>query len=201
MPPSEEPEFSAILDQLAGPDQLADSSREVLQLHHAANLARAERHLVAAAAKPSITLNGGFKRLRADGSNTFLVGVSLPLPLFDRNQGTTAALDAQLRSLEYEQQRARIDAAARIQAGTSRLRQLIERHATLDLQLLPTAEKAYHTLQQAYEAGQIPYLSLLEAERSLIDLRFEHNDMLASIHQQIIVLERMTGANLVLTTD
>ena len=71
--------------------------------------------------------------------------------------------------------------------------QLIEKHATLDSLLLPTADKAYRKLQEAYEAGRVPYTQLLEAERSLIYNSFEHNDMLLAIQEQIITLEQATG--------
>lgn len=70
---------------------------------------------------------------------------------------------------------------------------------TLDSLLLPTAEKAYQTIQKAYEAGRLPYTQLLEAERSLNDLRFENNDLLMEIHIEIMALEAISGA--VLRTD
>jgi len=59
--------------------------------------------------------------------------------------------------------------------------------------LLPTAEKAYRTLQQAYESGRLPFTHLLEAGRFLNDLNLEHNDLLLAIQEQMIALENLTG--------
>ncbi len=190
---SAEPDFSQVLDRLAEFDQLVDSSRLIVEIGRDVELVRAERRLAVAEAKPGITLSGGYRRLRADGFDSFLFGVSMPLPLFNRNQGTSAALDAQLRSLEYERRRASHEVAASIRAGRARLRQLIQQHDILDADLLPTAEAAYEMLRRTYDAGRVAYASLLEASRSLVDLRFEHNDILLIIHEQIVELENITG--------
>jgi cobalt-zinc-cadmium efflux system outer membrane protein len=189
----EESELHSIIDKLPTLMQQVDSTRHMLQLNRQAMIARAEKKLAAAEAKPGITISGGYKRLQGDGFNSFLLGVSFPLPLFNKNQGTTAGLEAQLRSLEHEQQSARLEATTTIRAESARLTQLIKRHSTLDTLLLPTAEEAYTKLQKAYEAGRVPYTSLLEAKRALIELRFEYTDMHLEMHEQVLSLEQTTG--------
>jgi len=113
--------------------------------------------------------------------------------LFNRNQGKTAALEATIRSNEFEQERARLETKAYLSSTISLLNQLISRHLTLDSLLLPTAENAYKTIQKNYYVGRIPFTSLLEAERSLIELRFQHNDVLNAINEQLIAIERISG--------
>jgi cobalt-zinc-cadmium efflux system outer membrane protein len=173
--------------------QATDSSRISLQIMQRSRQVLAEQSLVSAEAKPGITLSGGYKRLQESGTNSFVFGVSFPLPLFNRDQGTHASLDASLQSLEFQKARAQTETRAAIRAGSAKLSQLINQHYALDTRLLPTAEKAYETLQDAYKAGRLPYTNLLEAERSLIEIRFEHNDVLLAIHRQVITLERITG--------
>jgi len=176
--------------------QNIDSSRFVRQLHHKKMMTRAEMKLASAESKPGITVSGGFKRLEFDNSNSFLFGISLPLPIFNRNQGKTASLEAEIRSQEYDQERTRLETRANINSTISRLDQLISQHITLDTLLLPTAENAYKSLQEAYNVGRIPYTSLLEAERSLIQLKFERNDVLFATYEQLILLERVSGIRL-----
>lgn len=186
-------DFSHLLDRISELTNQTNSSREVVQLQSGLEILKAEKRLTIATARPAITLSGGFKRLAVDNSKSFLFGVSLPIPFFNRNQGTKASLTAQLRSLEYDLERNRIESNSNIQAYTIRLMMLVNSYATLDSLLLPTAEKAYRTLQNAYEAGRVPYTQLLEAERALNDINFERNDILLSIQEQIIELESHTG--------
>ncbi len=110
-------------------------------------------------------------------------------------------MDAQLRSLEYDLESSRIESISTIQSNSIRLKKLISSYTTLDSLLLPTAEKAYRTLQNAYEAGRVPYTQLLEAERALNDLNFERNDILLTIQKQIITLESLTGVTLYVTKE
>lgn len=189
----EEPDFRRVLKVMPSLSQQIDSTRYVRQLQIKTKRTHAERRLSSLEAKPDITLSGGFKRLEANNSNSFLFGISLPLPLFNRNQGKTAALDATIQSQEFEQERARIETKAYIIATISLLNQLINRHAALDSLLLPTAEKTYATVKGHYDVGRIPFTSLLEAERSLIELRFQHNDALNAINEQLIAIEQISG--------
>ncbi len=192
----EEPEFARLVERLADVHNPIDSTRGVMQLRTESARVQAEQSLATVQARPSITVSGGIKRAQAAKANSFVLGVGLPLPIFHRNQGERQGLAAQQRSLDFEMARARQESGAAIASGTITLRQLIQRHHTLDSALLPTAADAYETLQSAYEAGRVPYTQLLEAERSLNELRFEHADLLLDIHRQIIALERVTGITL-----
>ncbi len=189
-----EPDFSDALNTATTLHSQLDSTRTMLLLKQETDLLKAEQSLAAAEARPPISLSGGYKRLEGTNSNSFLFGISLPLPLLNRNQGTRAQLRAEQRALEYTVQRERVEIGAEVQTQILRLRQLVQRHDQLDSLLLPTAEDAYTTLQDAYQAGRVPYTQLLEAERSLNELRFEHNDVLLDIHTQVMAIERTTGA-------
>jgi len=191
-----EPDFSHLIDRITLLSSQADSTRDIVQMQSDLEILQAEKVLAIAEARPAITFSGGIKRFEADNSKSFVFGVSLPIPLFDRNQGTRQSLDARLRSLEYDIEQGKIEAISNIKSHTIRLKNLVHRHAILDSLILPTAEEAYRTLQNAYEAGRVPYTQLLEAERALNELSFEHNDMLLAIQEQIIAIESLTGATL-----
>jgi cobalt-zinc-cadmium efflux system outer membrane protein len=191
-----EPEPSVVLTRLPSIAAQIDSSRAVAMLTRQTLLLKAERDLAGIESRPGITFSGGYKRVEAYNSNSFIFGVALPLPLWDRNQGTRNSLSSELRALDAEMHQTRAETKKEIEIGILRLRQLFERHTVLDSVLLPTAEEAYRTLLEAYRAGRLLYTSLLEAERSLNELRFEHNDMLLSIQNQIIALEQITGVTL-----
>jgi len=190
-----------LLDRITRLSSYVDSVRDVSLMKSELDILQAQKALSIAESRPTVTLSGGFKRLEADNSRSFLFGVSLPIPLFDRNQGTKESLDAQMRSLEYDIERGRTDAISNIKSRTIMLKNLLNRHATLDSLLLPTAERAYRILQQTYETGRVPFTQLLEAERVLNNLNFERNDLLLEIQRQIIALESFTGATLIIEKE
>lgn len=183
--------FDSLSDEQVS--RLVDSSRAVLNYQQEINLTRARQSLAAAEARPSLTLTGGYKRIRSDRSNSLVLGVALPLPLFNRNRGTTASLDAEGRMLEYEREQARLSAVAALRSGLTHMRQLVNRYRAIDTLLLPAAEATWEEFDRAHRTGRIPYTSLLEIERTLIELRFEHADIRFAIREQQVALERLIG--------
>jgi cobalt-zinc-cadmium efflux system outer membrane protein len=145
---------------------------------------------------PSPTISGGFKRSEADGTNTFLLGLGIPLPLFDRNQGAISSLRVQSEAAISAREQVLVNAEAELGAIHQRLSTLLSNRASLQTLILPKAEEAYQSLKRAYQLGRIPYATLLEGEQSLIEVRFELNDLDLAIRQEIIALERLLGIDL-----
>jgi cobalt-zinc-cadmium efflux system outer membrane protein len=186
-----EPKVALILERI--PESMADSTRELLVLDRVVEQLNADRRLATVESKPNLTLSGGYKRLTADKSNSLIFGLSLPLPFRNQNRGTLQSLDAELNRVELERKQASLESAAAVASGVARLRQVDRRHDALDNELVPTAEDAYRTIEALYQVGRLPYTNLLEASRSLVELKFEHNDMLLAVREQIIALERLGG--------
>lgn len=189
----EDDEITYLLDKITTMSSNIDSTRDLIRMQSGLRLLYAERELVTVEARPTITLRGGFKRFEVDNSKSFLVGISLPFPLFNRNQGTRKSLDAQLQSMKYDIEQEKAETQSRIESITIQLTHLKERHTAMDTILLPTAQDVYQTLKGSYDAGRIPYTQILEAKRILIALGHEHNNIILEIQQQIIELERITG--------
>jgi len=188
-----EPNFTPLLEGLKNLTSLADSTREIIQMQNEVNLLRTERELVSAEARPVFTFSSGIKRLEAEKSKSFLFGLSIPIPLFNRNQGERWRLDSQMQALEYDMKQSRLEILSVIQSHKIQLGQLLSRHSMLDSLLLPIADQAYQTLQNAYKAGRVPYTQLLEAERMLNELNYEHNDIILEIQEELIKFERLSG--------
>ncbi len=170
-----------------------DSSRNVNSLNNEKKILTAAANLARAEARPNINLTGGFKRLESNRSNSFVFGLSMPLPFFDRNQGIVASLEAQLRALDYEKEQSVLETKAEIQTAIKELRQLLNRYELLENKLIPQAETAYRSLRDAYLVGRISYPAMLEGGRALIELQFELNAAKLNIRSQRISIERITG--------
>jgi cobalt-zinc-cadmium efflux system outer membrane protein len=184
------------LPDLAVLKSLLEQSREVVKwtleqanLNALLNLEKANR-------LPSPTLSGGYKRSEADRTNTYLVGIGIPLPLFNRNQGSIGSLRTQSDAAKSAREQALVNAEAELEAIHQRLNTLLSNRASLQALILPKAEEAYRSLKRAYQLGRVPYATLLEGEQTLIEVRFELNDLDLAIRQEIIGLERLLGIDL-----
>jgi cobalt-zinc-cadmium efflux system outer membrane protein len=187
---------TATLPDLTGLKSYLKESREVVRwtleeagINALLNLEKANR-------RPSPALNGGYKRSEADRTNTFLVGLAIPLPLFNRNQGNISSLRARSGAVKSAREQALVNTEAELNTIHQKLNRLFSNRASLDSLILPKAEETYLSLKRAYELGRIPYSTLLEGEQSLIDVRFELNDLDLAISQEIIGLEQLLGISL-----
>lgn len=170
-----------------------DSCGEIIEMIYQKDLIDAEKNLLAAEAKPAIALSGGIKRFQGDKNHSFIFGISMPLPFINRNQGERASLQADIKALDFEVNEKKVRISSDIRSHIGKIVQLDEKLELIDSLLLPTAESTYESLTQAYNAGRIPYTSLLEGKRALIDLRFDKNDIFLSIKELQIELENIIG--------
>lgn len=188
-----DPTVTVRIDVLQG---LIEGSRDVRSLEAEAALSEAELNLERSGAKPNLSLSGGFKRAKVDGSNSFVLGVGFPLPFLNRNQGNIVSLEARQDVLRLSRQQALLNATADFETSKRRIEQQVSRYRMIRAQVLPKAEETYISLKSAYKKGKLPYFTLLEAQRIFLDLRFELNDIGLIIKHEIVALERLLGVTI-----
>lgn len=133
-----------------------------------AERAAAEQRVSAARrhANPDVTVSLGARRLEADRANAFVAGLSVPLPLFDRNRGNVDAAEADLRAAEARDSATLLNVKAEIAASLALNEAADARVAAAD-RTLGTAGETYRLARIAYEAGKSPLLELLAARHGL----------------------------------
>jgi len=164
--------------------------RARLEIERRSALTRVERSL----RTPDVTISLGARRNNELGLNQAIVGASLPLPLFNRNQGNI--LEAERRTDKARDELA----AATVQASNA----LAQAHARLDLarhsvttlreQILPGAQRAYDAATRGFELGKFNFLDVLDAQRTLFQARAQYQRALAEAHRAAAEIERVLGA-------
>ena len=122
-----------------------------------------------------------------------LVGVSMPLPLFNRNQGNILAASR------------RADQARDLRNATE-LRLRTEIRQALDLwqtansevrafnqQILPAAQSAVDSATRGFEMGKFNFLDVLDAQRTLIAARNQYLTATAQVTDAWVRIERIYG--------
>ncbi len=69
---------------------------------------------------PDVTGSLGVRQLEREGANALVVGVSVPLPLFDSNRGNIAAARAEVAGAEARAEVARTEAEAELRGAIAR---------------------------------------------------------------------------------
>ena len=123
-----------------------------------------------AEARPNISASLGVTRYQAEDATALTVGLSMPLPLFDRNRGNIDAARAEHRAAEARVAGARLADAAERSAALARLRASASRVAAGDMGVA-SAEEAYRLSRLGFEAGRISQMELRSTRVALISAR------------------------------
>ncbi|WP_241290513.1 TolC family protein [Burkholderia stabilis] len=164
---------------------------EMLRSNAAVSLERARRI-------PDVTISAGVKRVTTGGvpDNQAVVGVSIPIPLFNTNKG--ALLDATHKAeranadLDRERTRLRLEltqAYANFEAAAQEAQRL-------KADILPAARLALDAMSRGYELGKFSFLDVLDAQRTLFQGQSQYVRALAGAHTARADIGRLVGTPL-----
>ena len=149
--------------------------------------------LAQAESVPDLTGAVGLKHHNEDDEVALVVGISLPLPLFDRRQGDMTA--ARLGAASAGQRR--LDAQLRIESMLSvayaDLAGSYDEAVAMRARAIPAATRAYEATRQAFNEGKLPFLDVLDAQRTLFGLQQHYLDALTSYHTAVAEIESLIG--------
>ncbi len=140
------------------------------------------------------TLSLGYRQFAADNDEGALVaGVSIPLGIFDRNQGAVARARAEQRRAEFDLEAGRRTLMREFAALQRTISADAAAITSTEDQVIPQAERALELAQDGYNRGAFSYLDVLEAQRALSDARQARVDALQSYHNNEAALDRLTA--------
>jgi len=120
-------------------------------------------------------------------------GVSADIPVAGANRGAAARVDAEVEQASrlYIALRQKVD--LEVSEAYEALRLAVDVRAAVAESVVPSFERAAAGARQAYEAGDTSYLSLVEAERQLVDARLRLADAEAEVRMASAQLDRAVG--------
>ena len=173
-------------ERIAHAPALRQAHLEVQRLGALARLENARR-------VPDITLSAGLQRAQDQGRNQVLIGISVPLPLFDTHRGSLS--EALSRQYQAEDDARAVELRVRTDVAAAR-----QRHATawaevtaLQAEILPGAQSAFDAARKGFEMGKFNYLDALDAQRSLLQARAQYLRSVADVHRAATDLDRLLG--------
>jgi cobalt-zinc-cadmium efflux system outer membrane protein len=142
---------------------------------------------------PDLTVTLGAKRDAELGRTQAVMGVSIPLPLMDRQQAqVTQALRREDQAREQW-----VAASVRLQLEVSQAAEKLglarEQVLLLRREVLPAAQSAVDVAMKGYELGKFAFIDVLDAQRTLSQLRQQAVRHTADAFRAAAELERLLG--------
>ncbi|MGQ0589778.1 MAG: TolC family protein [Sphingosinicella sp.] len=106
----------------------------------------------------------GVRHVRETGDVALVGGISMPLPVFDRNQGNVAAARANVRAAEARRAAALATITVRARNAIANVEAAEARVEALERAALPEAAEALRLAQVSYREGRASLLELLDVQ-------------------------------------
>ena len=145
---------------------------------------------------PDLFLSGGIKKTEESDDPTYIVGLSLPIPLFDRNQAgvarAVAELDQQAAALSAE----KISLFRDLTIAYQTLKTAHQQVCVIKSDILPSAQSVLEAVKEGYREGEFSFLDMLEAQSTLYESHESYVQSLGQYHIAVIDLEKILGKDL-----
>ena len=138
---------------------------------------------------PNVDLQAGVQYDNATRDTFATVGVGVPIPIYNRNQGNITKAQAELTAARHEVRRVQL-------AIQQRLADVFEQYATAQRQvekynrdIMPNAEESLKLVSSGYQQGEFSYLMLLTAQRTYFQTNLAYLDALRDLRTSAAALE------------
>ncbi|MGO4326600.1 TolC family protein [Cupriavidus sp. M-11] len=181
------PDGAILMQALDAAPELASSRLELERRQAVIGVERSRQY-------PDLTVSLGSKRDNASDRGTMpVLGVALPLPLFDRNQGNLYAAMRQADKAADEYRATQVRLSRELQQAAQQLTVSRTSAETLRSTVLPAARQAFDAATRGFEAGKFNFLDVLDAQRTWFQARIRYLGVVASAYQAATTIDRILG--------
>ena len=140
---------------------------------------------------PDINLSAGYKRLTQENVDTVQMGVEIPAPFFNRNQGNIQKGKALSRKAKSENLSVYNDLLFQLKKNFNSYN--VERKRVIEYgdKILPKAEESLKLITRGYREGEFDYIDLLDAQRTWAETRISYLESLKNLNLLIADIERL----------
>lgn len=157
-------------------------------------LAESSIKLERSRSKGEVTPYVGYKRVGVD--NTVLAGVTVPLPLGNRNQSGIARAEAEKTVAETNLRFVRNRSLAEVEAAYRAYETAREQVRAYEAGLLRQADESREIQLGAYQEGAAELITLIEAQKTRTEIRANYYRAIFDYYTSIFQLELATGTDI-----
>ena len=157
----------------------------------------ADIRLQIAQGKIDYTISGEFHRQRAPSGtgNQYGVYLSVPIPIFNRNQGEIERARQEEHQLEAKIRAVEADVSAEVEAAYETYASSRDVVNTIEAAMLAQARDVRTTTAYSYRRGEASFVEFLDATRAFNDTMHSYNEARAEYARSLYTLDSATGAS------
>ena len=145
---------------------------------------------------PDLTVSLGAKHHNEVNDTAFVMGISIPIPIFDTNQGATLEARDRLSKSKEEARTVWLRVVNNLAETYQRLSRAHMEATDLAEHVLPGAKAAFKASEEGFRHGKFNYLDMLDAQRTLVSMNLRHINALFAYQEARTRVERLIGLDM-----
>ena len=145
---------------------------------------------------PDVTVSIGERFFAEDNSNAFVMGFSMPLPVFNRNQGNRLEARHRLAKAKKTEEFVKLQILSFLSQSYEELSLTFMEVKKLRDVIIPDAKKVFDGALEWYRKGKFSYLQSLDAQRTLFETKKQYINSLTAYHLSLNSVERLIAGKI-----
>jgi cobalt-zinc-cadmium efflux system outer membrane protein len=180
------PEWQTLVASLAQTPSVSRARTEIERRQALLRLEQSRR-------TPDLTVTVGMKRSAELGLNQAVFGLSVPLPLFDRNQGNVLEALRRTDKASDDLVSVQTETHQELAQAYQELSTARQEAQSLSGEILPGAQSAYDAAVKGFDFGKFAYFDVLDAQRTLIQAKSQYIKALSDARRAAANIDRLVG--------
>ncbi len=200
--PTRMPDISERIDNSLVTQAAIEANPNLKALSNIIEKERASARLAGAAWAPDLTLGVDYiatgdainPALDESGKDPWMVSVGINLPIwFGKNNAKKSEAEARERAAEYSLHDSRNRLVAYVEKVAFEFEDALRRNKLFRDGLVPKAKQSLEASYTAYQAGELDFLNVLDAQRQLLDFQLEQDRATSQAAAKFAELEMIIG--------
>lgn len=177
------PALSELQSRLDASPQMQRARIQIAREEAGVGLAKVDR-------VPDLTLTLGRKKDFQTNDSQTVVGLAIPLPFFNRNQGNLLSALRRVDKAKTEAEIEYLNASQALADAHQRASVAQEQIESMRNEILPAAQSAFNAAVTGFELGKFGFIDVLDAQRTLFQSRAQYLSALSARYRALADLER-----------
>ncbi|MCU0121124.1 TolC family protein [Pseudomonas sp. B2M1-30] len=180
------PPSNRLLERLSDTAELRLAKLQIDQREASLGLEKAQRI-------PDLTVSVGSQYSETERERVNVVGLSMPIPLFNRNQGNVLAAARRTDQARDLRNATELRLRTETQTALAQWQTANGEAEAFNRTILPAAQRAVDSAIRGFEMGKFGFLDVLDAQRTLISARTQYIQAVAEATDARARIERIFG--------
>lgn len=142
---------------------------------------------------PDVRISGGWRHYNDTGDDAVRLGLSLSLPVFDRNTGGIIEAEAARTKVDADRAAGKAALILTLSRAYETLSGALRELDILRGSALPNVRRAQDAMEQGYEQGRFTLLEYLDVQNTVTQTSLRELEALLNYHVAVVTIEGLTG--------